>query len=135
MVQRQGEESAKTTKVVIHHLSDIHYGLTAERHQAFDTYCDNIVKLPSDAMPDMIVITGDLTISGKAEELTAVAKMLRSVNGAMFRAHGHGICLMPGPHDLFWSDPRYGPDSKFWSDGGTHSREYADAVSKGYSDF
>ena len=60
--------------------------------------------LPVERRPDIVVITGNLTTSGKAKDLRAVATTLR-ICFSSWENHLHErVFIVPGPRDVNWED-------------------------------
>jgi 3',5'-cyclic AMP phosphodiesterase CpdA len=96
-------------RIIIHHLSDIHYGLDPNvgGQAALNAYLQPLLN-GSMPLPDVLAITGDLTISGSPQELQAVHKALDPLAQVM-KNSDRRVFVVPGPHDLFWVD------TSFWS--------------------
>jgi hypothetical protein len=96
------QKSPQYQRIVIHHLSDLHYPNRVDLLVRYNKYLDG---LPTDRQPNLVVITGDLTASGDTHDLKSVADILRS-NFARFENDlQHRIYVVPGPRDINWDSP------------------------------
>ncbi len=124
--------SKDTSRIIIHHLANIHFSADPRvgGNGALQTYTQMI--LAQDAnLPDIMVITGNLTLAGTVDELRQVAEALSPLATKMNQAQRRGIVLVPGSHDLFWLDPsvwakRNGRKDK------DHPKRYYDAIGQSY---
>jgi 3',5'-cyclic AMP phosphodiesterase CpdA len=73
----------------IAHLSDIHFG--GEHEAALAATFDWLTGTP----PDLVIISGDLTVAGAAAEFEAAANWTRSLSAAGVR-----LLVLPGNHDV-----------------------------------
>lgn len=79
----------------IAHLSDLHY----DRSRQLRVTLERLVKLVADAGPDLVVVTGDLSADGRADQLDDVREILN-------RLAGLPLLVVPGNRDL---EPSSGP--------------------------
>lgn len=93
-------------QIILHHLSGLHYEDTAERRQdsILVRYKGYLEGLPAERRPDLIVITGDLTSTGKRQDLSAVAITLRACFPAWAGRLNEHVFVVPGPRDMNWED-------------------------------
>lgn len=119
MPPAQAKESSR--RLVIHHLSDIHYQITGsnQANQALIKYNAFIKTLADDRAPTLVVVTGDLTASGAPDDLRYIAAHLAS---AFPRWQGdelqRRVVVVPGPRDLTWKKdeaPTIAPFSEAFS--------------------
>src|SRR5579884_2341234 len=89
--------------LIIHHLSDPHYGRIGNEVHPLEQYKATIARLPEEKQPHLIIITGDVTLTGTREELREAAIHIR---GAMQATkHQQRVFIVPGPHDIDWTNP------------------------------
>lgn len=60
--------------------------------------------LPRDRQPDVVVITGDLTATGKSQDLRAVATTLRICFSSWAGQLRERVFIVPGPRDISWEN-------------------------------
>ncbi|HKD77851.1 MAG TPA: metallophosphoesterase, partial [Ktedonobacterales bacterium] len=89
--------------LIIHHLSDPHYGRIGNEVHPLERYKSAIARLPEEKQPHLIIITGDLTLTGTREELREAAIHIRGAVQAT--KHQQRVFIVPGPHDIDWSNP------------------------------
>jgi len=75
------------------HLSDLHFGFSAER----DAFVTKQIEKAHQLQPDHLIISGDLSQSGWEVQFKALAEILRR-NGF---STSDRLTLIPGNHDLF----------------------------------
>ncbi len=99
-------------RVVIHHLSDVHYerrvGDTRTGVAAFNAYTNYLYRLEPIRRPELIIFTGDLTETGKPEELKLVAALIGNAFAYSASERKNHIFVVPGPYDLDWEKSRPG---------------------------
>lgn len=96
---------AKTDTIIVHHLSDPHRGRTSGARHPLDLYVQRHRRLPAEKKPNLIVITGDLTVSGTRDELREVAQALQSLAQDYDDLNPRQrVLVVPGPHDLDWAN-------------------------------
>lgn len=98
-------DAKNTPQVMIHHLANIHFSTDMQSmgNIALGAYLQPLL-IPDAPMPDIIVITGNLTLTGAEDELKLIADALHPLAQAMNKAKHRGIVVVPGPSDLFWAD-------------------------------
>ncbi len=87
-------------RVVIHHLSDLRYQDGSEQHKTlirYRRYLDTLTK-----GPDIVVVTGDITESGKQHDLRAVANFLATCFPKWQNELHKHIFVIPGVRDVNW---------------------------------
>jgi len=108
--------------LLIHHLSDIHLGklhLEAsndldiqgiETIRNIDFYLNYLNELKCDNLPDLLIITGDLTSFASKEEMETAKICIMNIKNILkdkhptWRDKNHPyILIVPGNHDLDWS--------------------------------
>ncbi len=91
-------------KLVIHHLSDLHRARSAGGRSALETYMQRLYQMPPEQHPQVIIITGDLTLTGSRDELREAASDIRNLarrwDDLARRQH---VFVLPGPHDIDWN--------------------------------
>jgi hypothetical protein len=100
-------ESPEAKKLIIHHLSDLHYRHDDQgnSNNPLISYALYLQELPEERQPSIVIITGDITENGTINDLETVASNLRV---AFPKWAGHldeHICVVPGPHDICWTSP------------------------------
>lgn len=93
-------------KLIVHHLSDLQYEDTggSSQHDMLVRYQRYFGGLPEERRPDIVVITGNLTATGKAKDLREVAIKLEAYfNLWADHLHEH-VFIVPGPRDVRWED-------------------------------
>jgi len=89
------------------HISDLHFGVD---HHAFEMVHPNdhnvslasaIVSALGEDRPGLVVVSGDLTWSGRAEEFEAAQRCLDSLRSS-FGLTSHHFVIIPGNHDIGW---------------------------------
>jgi len=78
----------------IAHLSDLHYGFSAERNAVVES---RLLQVQSMA-PDHLILSGDLSQSGRAEEFHALASLLQHCGFST----SDRLTVLPGNHDLYY---------------------------------
>ncbi len=78
----------------IAHLSDLHYGFSAERDALVERRLTQVQR----AHPDHLILSGDLSQSGRAEEFRALAALLRRSGFST----SDRLTVLPGNHDLYY---------------------------------
>lgn len=95
---------APTETLIIHHCSDLHRGRSAGGRHALDLYSQRLRYLPAERQPNLLIVTGDLTVAGTRDELHEAAYALRHITmqweELALRQH---VFVVPGPHDIDWS--------------------------------
>lgn len=84
------------------HISDIHMRVSKVWSQdvVLKAMCEDIAKQRKEgAAPDLILVTGDLSFSGNAEEYKLVASFFDAVSAASGVTTDHVFCI-PGNHDI-----------------------------------
>ncbi|MCK5022456.1 MAG: methyltransferase domain-containing protein [Candidatus Pacebacteria bacterium] len=110
--------------LVIHHLSDIHVGLLhyeAAQKLPFPRenqsprnlllYNDHLSDSPLESLPDLLIISGDLTSYALEDEMNQVKDAIQNIKNrlmeknAVWRKNNTSpyILMVPGNHDLDWS--------------------------------
>jgi 3',5'-cyclic AMP phosphodiesterase CpdA len=96
-------------RIVIHHLSDLHFQQRPANSHEPGTRQDPLVRyrgflegLPPDRRPDLIAITGDLTTTGDKYDLATIASILRNDFPRWDTELAHHIFIVPGPRDVSW---------------------------------
>lgn len=100
------QSAASRRQLILHHLSDLRYEDTVENRQndMLVRYQSYLGSLPPERRPDIVVITGNLTTTGRAKDLRAVATTLR-ICFASWVGHLHErVFVVPGPCDISWED-------------------------------
>jgi len=100
------QSAASRQQLILHHLSDLQYEDTVEnrQHDMLVRYQGYLGSLPAERRPDIVVITGNLTTTGRAKDLRAVATTLR-ICFAPWVGHLHErVFVVPGPCDVGWED-------------------------------
>lgn len=93
-------------QLILHHLSDLQYE-QVEGHRQNDMlvkYQNHLASLPPDRRPDLVVITGNLTTTGKKNDLGAVAAALRMCFSSWAGRLHERVFIVPGPQDVNWED-------------------------------
>jgi len=88
------------------HLSDLHFGMVREENGfLLEGKLDEVLsKLDSNLYPDVLLVTGDFTNRGGANEFDCVKKMLNNLkNFASLKGIQHYI-FVPGNHDFTWEE-------------------------------
>lgn len=91
--------------LIIHHLSDLHRGRIEGGRHALAAYGHRLYHLPPEKQPHLLIITGDLTLSGTRDELHEAADAIRNMTmrwDDMTRRQR--VFVVPGPHDIDWSN-------------------------------
>lgn len=121
------------TPLLIHHITDIHVGSLHYRPVIDQTfipqnqvplnlyrYLDYISSLNSknkfDTLPDLLIISGDLTSYAHEDEMNQVEDVIKQIKEHLLKKknvwHENNkspyILLVPGNHDLDWSKEDYG---------------------------
>lgn len=94
-------------RVIMHQLADLHRSRSATGHSALEAYAQRLYYLPAEQQPDVIIVIGDLTLTGSRDELRDAANDLRSIARARQwddLAQRQRIFVVPGPHDIDWSN-------------------------------
>jgi predicted phosphodiesterase len=94
-------------RVVIHQLADLHRSRSTTGRSALEAYTQRLYYLPAEQQPDVIIVIGDLTLTGSRDELREAANDLRSIAQARqwdAIAQRQRIFVVPGPHDIDWSN-------------------------------
>ena len=90
-------------RVIIHHLSDLHYQQTrSSNDNPLTRYMGYLDQLEPAKRPVLLVITGDLTATGDANDLRTVAELLRNRFPAWAGDLASHIFVVPGPRDINW---------------------------------
>ena len=98
--------------ITIHHLSDLHYQHRSQADRGGDAAITNddllvkyrgyLERLEPDRRPDLIVITGDLTSTGGASDLSTVREIIRNDFPSWAGTLAEHIFVVPGPRDVNW---------------------------------
>jgi hypothetical protein len=94
-------------RVIIHQLADLHRSRSAGGRSALEAYAQRLYYLPADQQPDVIIVIGDLTLTGNRDELRDAANDLRQIARARQwdeLAQRQRIFVVPGPHDIDWTN-------------------------------
>lgn len=100
------QSAASHRQFIIHHLSDLQYEDTVEnrQHDMLVKYQSYLGSLLAERRPDIVVITGNLTKTGKANDLKAVATKLRMCFPS-WTGHLHErVFIVHGPRDVSWEE-------------------------------
>jgi predicted phosphodiesterase len=90
--------------LIIHHISDLHRSRTAAGRGALDAYAQRLQYVPAEQQPQVIIITGDLTLAGHRDELRDVAGEIRHLARRWDDlARRQRVFVVPGPHDIDWA--------------------------------
>jgi 3',5'-cyclic AMP phosphodiesterase CpdA len=88
--------------LAIHHIADPHYSrfLTNNALSAYSQYLFQ----PDKQRPHIVIVSGDLTLTGSTDELREVANLLAN----LYRSDplvplNQSVFVVPGPHDIDWS--------------------------------
>ncbi len=119
MFSSSGQYAAQPDRLIIHHLSDLHYqqNQQSKGRIAFNKYTRYLQELEAEKRPHLIVITGDLTENGDAGDLGALAASLSAIqpNTPITWAaqqpdmtSAQRICVVPGPNDITWNKDKDG---------------------------
>ncbi len=85
-----------TTRAVIAHISDLHYGNHDERVEKY--LRDDLLKDPK---PDFIVVTGDLSQFQQAAQFDKAKEFLHGIVAALSAEnHSARVIVIPGNHDV-----------------------------------
>lgn len=122
--------------IKIHHLTDIHIGKLhyhpsrevavappLNNHYSLDKYEKWLVGLDTEALPDFLIISGDLTSYALEEEIESARNKLLIIAEILKRKprqwdngdNGH-ILLVPGNHDLDWTREYHAEKVRRFSD-------------------
>ncbi len=113
---------ARFDKVVIHHISDLHFGpaqIPLDRYRPVQQRGETMkIKLYreylemmeerglEDTLPHFILISGDLTTTGSATEMKEALEFVQGLEGFLREVPGiskdQQIIVVPGNHDLDW---------------------------------
>lgn len=93
-------------QLIVHHLSDLQYEDVAEHQQnkMLVRYQRHLGGLLPARHPDVVVITGNLTTTGKANDLRAVATALHICFASWEKELHKRVFIVPGPRDVNWED-------------------------------
>lgn len=93
-------------RIILHHLSGLHYEDTPANRQdsILVRYKGYLELAPEDHRPDLVVITGDLTATGRRQDLTAVAITLRACFPTWLGQLDKHVFIVPGPRDVNWEN-------------------------------
>jgi 3',5'-cyclic AMP phosphodiesterase CpdA len=105
------EADAGQQRIIIHHLSDLHFRQQSDSSRTSSQGHDPLVKyrgylegLPPERRPDLIVITGDLTATGHPNDLSTIATILRNHFPKWDKDLAHHVFVVPGPRDVSWQE-------------------------------
>ena len=115
-----------TPEILIHHLTDVHVGPLHYRanRQPFVKnvdegwsqlrhYVNYLTHAQPNEMPDLVIVSGDLTSYGAENEFAQVEDALREILGLVsgkdspWRGDQPYLFLVPGNHDLDWTRDTY----------------------------
>ena len=104
-------EPIVTNSNYVLHLSDVHFGVghhnfpmekdEPQRRKLSTLISDDIQRLYKGIPPAAIVISGDLTWQGHAEEFELVYKFIEELK-SVFALGAHRFVIIPGNHDIQW---------------------------------
>lgn len=100
--QSAAQSSPVVERIIIHHLSDLRYRDRTEQRERLFRYRGYLDNLTADRRPTLVVITGDLTESGKQEDLRAVANILATCFPDWANKLNEHIFVIPGVRDVNW---------------------------------
>jgi 3',5'-cyclic AMP phosphodiesterase CpdA len=107
MIQRASDNpNGAKDRLIIHHLSDAHHGKISGGRSSLDQYADQLVRLPAERQPDLLIVTGDVTLFGTRDELREAARAIQHIlrySGDISRRQQ--AFVVPGPHDIDWNLP------------------------------
>lgn len=128
------EADSVRQRIIIHHLSDLHYRQQSDTSRASSQGQDPLVKyrgylegLPPERRPHLIVITGDLTATGSPTDLNTIATILRNDFPKWDKDLARHIFVVPGPRDISWQEsgkPELGEFYKAFHDFALPSRTH-----------
>jgi calcineurin-like phosphoesterase family protein len=100
------QSTSSRRKLIVHHLSDLQYEGTGgnRQHDMLVRYQSHLGRLPEERRPDIVVITGNLTATGRAEDLRTVAITLRACFNSWEEHFHEHVFIVPGPCDVSWED-------------------------------
>lgn len=106
MSASQHVAASSRRQLIVHHLSGLEYEDTIENHQndMLVRYQRYLGSLPVERRPDIVVITGNLTSTGKTRDLRAVATTLRICFSSWANQLHERVFIVPGPRDVSWED-------------------------------
>jgi hypothetical protein len=90
-------QTSSRKKVIIHHLADTYFG-SSSAEKAFQAY-KNYLAANVDQRPQLLVITGNASLSGTAQDFQNASQNLQSLQLP-------AVVVVPGPHDFSWQDPK-----------------------------
>ncbi len=91
--------------LIIHHISDLHRSRAAAGRSALDAYAQRMQYVPQEQQPNVIIITGDLTLAGTRDEMREVANEIRNLARRWDDlARRQRVFVVPGPHDIDWAN-------------------------------
>jgi 3',5'-cyclic AMP phosphodiesterase CpdA len=104
-----GQSAPPEGTVIIHHLSDLYRAATPDVPQLLNDYAVRLANQAS-RRPHILVITGNITQSGKSDELQDFVKAITTLATSTLqwdatKLHEH-IFVVPGPHDIDWQSDR-----------------------------
>lgn len=122
----------KVRKIVIHHLSDIHFGKFQELRMESpvlgeractritkpfaDCYIDLLKKCTDEDRPHFVVISGDIASVGDKKELIEGVDFCRRITDALGEKQEDKVILVPGNHDTNWNASRLEARIKLFKD-------------------
>ena len=95
--------------MTVMHISDLHFGIpdktlggyVEHRQMILDSFLNNLSILPSDLLPDVLVITGDIGYSGSEDDyIKAKEFILEIINRLKGKITTNDIIICPGNHDV-----------------------------------
>jgi len=117
-----------TQKIIIHHLSDIHFGVFEQWPVRSDKNCKNIAERASpsfssqyikylkylevEKQPHFVVISGDFAVTGDMPSLESGAKYCKEIIKYMRKVKESEpldrLIVVPGNHDVDWNEEHQG---------------------------
>lgn len=99
--QQPPTPSKDVNRIVIHHLSDLRYQDGKDQHRTLIRYRRYLDTIKGHG-PDIVVVTGDITESGKQHDLRAVANFLATCFPQWQNELHKHIFVVPGVRDVNW---------------------------------
>lgn len=86
--------------LIIHHISNLQHSNVRDEQAPLMDYKLMVRNLPPEEQPDILIVSGNLTLTGSESELREVRTMLGDILAHQNKQH---VFVIPGPHDINWA--------------------------------
>jgi hypothetical protein len=107
--------------IIIHHLSDLEYRQLGKDIHPIFAYAAYLNTLEPEQFPDVVIITGNLTATGKQEDFQGLAGIIQGMFSRFGTRINQHVFVVPGMLDLNWEKqpPEYSAFAQAFASFGT----------------